>query len=420
MRGSLRFIGNLLTIMVLFTILFTFAMFQGGFVSWFLFYSFLPIFLYHLGLLFYPIQNWEMTRRLSDDNVHAGDKISVQIHIKRTVPFPLYYCIIEEVFPETLMDIHYKSKYKYINDEKIPSFTRRLKKIMFPWFRRHLTIPYELSQIPRGKHMLSAIRVRTGDVFGFIKKDYTFSVKNQFLASPRANVLQINERLSSFEQGTTTAFSMEMNQSNVVSGIREYVPGDKFSQIDWKQTARKEEIMTKEFEQERSTDTLLIFDACAFEGMHALDFEAAVEMVLSLADTLQKQDANLGLLSVGADVIHFRMHGNPKKKEWVRQHLTHVQPATEYIFSVALDKEVEVLNNRPAVIIVTNHIDDLFVQTVKKARQRIRHLVVILIRSTTLKRPVEDELIGQLRYVSVSVCVLTEQELMKDTIEVDI
>lgn len=420
MRRSLRLIGNLILMVILFAILFTFAMFQGGFVSWFLFFSFLPIFLYHLGLLLYPMKRWHVTRRLSDNNVRAGGKVSVTIQITRKIPFPLYYCIVEEIFPDSLMDIYYRDKYKYVNETEIPTFARRLKKILFPWFKRHITIPYELNRLPRGDHTLNAIRVRTGDIFGFIKKEYTFPVKHQFVTYPSSYELQIKEQLSSFEQGTTTSFSPQMSQSNVVSGVREYVPGDKFSQIDWKQTARKNEMMTKEFEQERSTDTVLIFDACAFEGINVLDFEGAIEMVLSLLNTLQSQGANVGVLSIGNDVIHFPTHKDQKKLEWVRQHLTHIRPARERVFSVALDQETDIFNNRPIVMVVTIHIDDPVRQSLKKLRQRMGTIVVILVRSTVISRPNEDGIIDQLRYDGFSVCILTERELMKSKIEVDI
>src|SRR5699024_11696170 len=124
-RRSLRLIGNLILMVILFAILFTFAMFQGGFVSWFLFFSFLPIFLYHLGLLLYPMKRWHVTRRLSDNNVRAGGKVSVTIQITRKIPFPLYYCIVEEIFPDSLMDIYYhinintymKRKYQHLRDD---------------------------------------------------------------------------------------------------------------------------------------------------------------------------------------------------------------------------------------------------------------------------------------------------------------
>src|SRR5699024_10759054 len=102
MKRWLRFSSKLLFILILFGLLFSFAMFQGGFVSWFLFFGFLPILLYHLGLLFYPINRWQVTRMLSKHTVRSGEGITVTVNMKRTIPFPLYYCVLEELSPESL------------------------------------------------------------------------------------------------------------------------------------------------------------------------------------------------------------------------------------------------------------------------------------------------------------------------------
>lgn len=420
MRRSIRLLANFLSIVILFAILFAYAMFQGGFVSWFLFFSFLPIFIYHLGLLFYPIQRWKVTRKLSEGVVRAGNKVTVSIKITRLIPFPLYYCIVEEIFPESLMNIYYRDKYKYITQSNVPAFKRTFKKMIFPWFKKNIDIKYELDQVPRGEHELQAIRIKTGDIFGFIKKEFTYDVSNHFVAQPNLRALEINEQPSSFEQGTTSSFSIQVNQSNVASGVREYVPGDKFSQIDWKQTARKNTMMTKEFEQERSTDTVLIFDACHFKGINLLSFEGSVEILLSLSETLQMQGSNVGLLSIGEEIISFPMHQDQNKKEWIRKHLTYVQPTEKRVFSEQLNKETFSLNNRPAVIIVMTHVNLAFVRSIQKLKQRIKQLIVILVQSGQTVRSTEDDFIDQLRYDGVSICILTEKELMKHKIEVDI
>ncbi len=105
MKSTLSIAGKLSFLVFLFLLLFVFAMFQGGFLSGFLFFGFLPVFLYHLGLLVYPIGKWEVTRELSNHVVRTGDRVAVTVRIKRSVPFPLYYCVCEEVFPDTLQQV---------------------------------------------------------------------------------------------------------------------------------------------------------------------------------------------------------------------------------------------------------------------------------------------------------------------------
>jgi uncharacterized protein (DUF58 family) len=54
--------GRLLFVLFLVICSFAFAMFQGGFVSWFIFYSLLPFALYSIAFFFSPISKIEVER----------------------------------------------------------------------------------------------------------------------------------------------------------------------------------------------------------------------------------------------------------------------------------------------------------------------------------------------------------------------
>lgn len=104
MKSTLSIAGKLSFLVFLFLLLFVFAMFQGGFLSGFLFSDF--------SLSFIPSRavglsdwKWEVTRELSNHVVRTGDRVAVTVRIKRSVPFPLYYCVCEEVFPDTLQQV---------------------------------------------------------------------------------------------------------------------------------------------------------------------------------------------------------------------------------------------------------------------------------------------------------------------------
>lgn len=51
---------------------FSYAMFQGGFVSWFLFYAFLPFVLYAGLLALYPLRSFQASRQMDKTQLHAG------------------------------------------------------------------------------------------------------------------------------------------------------------------------------------------------------------------------------------------------------------------------------------------------------------------------------------------------------------
>src|SRR3954470_18489746 len=85
-------------ILLLFLILVTFsyAMFQGGFVSWFLFYSFLPFAIYCVALSFYSLNELEVIRVLPKTDYNSGEPLKVTVLLKRANSFPLFYLVIED------------------------------------------------------------------------------------------------------------------------------------------------------------------------------------------------------------------------------------------------------------------------------------------------------------------------------------
>ncbi|WP_164670178.1 DUF58 domain-containing protein [Virgibacillus doumboii] len=420
MKGILRFIGKLAFVVLLLLLLFSFAMFQGGFVSWFLFFAYTPIFLYHIGLLFYPIKNWQVTRKLSNHVVRAGDRVAVKVKINRSFPYPLYYCICEEVFPVTLqrMDSH-NEKYRYMDQPGKLQVNRKIKKIVFPGFKREIELPYYIEQVPRGEHQLQFVRIRIGDVFGFVKKEHVFKVPDQIVAFPNERPVHISESINSFEQGSVSSYAMNLKNTNVATGIREYMPGDKFSWIDWKQTAKKNTIITKEFEQEKSTDTMVILDASHYHGMNDLAFEAAIELTTSLLETIRKQ-SQVGFLSIGSETSYFPLHHDPAKRDLIRQHLTRVQPSGDHPFSVKLKEELAKVSSGVNMIVVTTHMDVSFQETIQKAKQRTKRVIVLFIQSSALITRNEHHIIQQLRFEGVVINMITEKQLVQHMIEVNV
>ncbi|SHG13930.1 DUF58 domain-containing protein [Ornithinibacillus halophilus] len=419
MKGTFRFIGNFVFIVTLFGILFSYAMFQGGFVSWFLFFGFLPIFLYHIGLLFYPVKNWKVSRKLTKHVVRAGDTVSVKIIIERKIPFPLYYCICEEFISQTLNRVDSRQeKYRYLEQPNKLFNNRKIKKMIFPWFKRRIELSYRLEQVPRGEHAIHAVRIRTGDVFGMIKKQHVFPVTSEIIAYPNERNIHLSEKITSFEQGSVTAQTFNLKNTNVATGIREYMPGDRFSWIDWKQTAKKNDVMTKEFEQEKSTDTLIVLDGCFHDGLNPLAFEATVEVSLSLMETIRKQASQVGFLSIGETNTFFPVQHDPTKHEGIRKHLTSVEPARTNSFAKKLKEEMLKITNSFYVIIVTSHMDDALKDTVQKIKYRKKRASVVYAQSKNAISESEHKILRQLRNEGIGVTILTEDELVTNPIEV--
>ncbi len=398
-------------------------MFQGGFVSWFLFAGFFPILIYHLGFLLYPINNWDVTRQLSRQVIRAGDSVSISINIERKVPFPIYYCVFEEVLPISLNKVENgQQKYFYMEQPNKLMVQRKVKKAVFPWFKRNIQLDYSIAHVPRGQHTLKEIRVKTGDIFGFVKKEHVFPVEDGLIANPGQLAVRMNNQISNFEQGTVASATNRVTNTNVAAGVREYEPGDRFSWIDWKQTARKNTVMTKEFEQEKSTNILIVLDSCHYPALNPLAYEASIELTLALMETIQKKDTEVGLLTIGGEEekAYFPMHQDSAAKSMIVNHLSQLEAQGKRSFSLQLKEQMMQMGSGEMVFVITTQMDETFKQTIEQLNKRMNRMVVLFIQSSLFITEIQQKIIGQFRIQGIGVQMITEEQLVKKPIEVNV
>ncbi|CAF1848631.1 DUF58 domain-containing protein [Bacillus subtilis] len=293
---------KLIILTLLTAAVFSYAMFQGGFVSWFLFYAFLPFVLYAGLLALYPLRSFQASRQMDKTQLHAGDRLGVTVTLRRKLPFPLMYMVIEDCLPEG-----------------IESFNRdetAAKRLVFPWFKRSMTMSYELARVPRGEHHFHSVRVRTGDVLGLIEKTAFFELDDTLFVYPffQRFSYQVNERHQ--EDGVSGSSPIHQHHSSVAASVRNYQPGDRFAALDWKTSARRSQLMTKEFEPSRSKNLFLLMDRFSSDA-----FEEVVSVTASILHSVLKNGAGAGLASIGKEKNIFPIQEGDQHFKHMLRHL---------------------------------------------------------------------------------------------------
>ncbi|MGN8683120.1 DUF58 domain-containing protein [Gracilibacillus sp. HCP3S3_G5_1] len=409
-----------LQLLLLLGILFVFAMFQGGFVSWFLFYSMLPIILYMFVIPFYPIHNWKVERKLSERYLQTGGHIEVTITIKRKFRFPIFYLVLEEEFPESLryQDIG-KKKYQYLFEQQSYHRSRLLKKILYPGFQKEFAIHYRMEHLPRGKHQLSTINLRIGDMFGFVDTEHRFKVAQEFLVYPAIKELKWKQQSMSLEEGLMSSHIHDEKLTNVVSGVREYIPGDRFSWIDWKTTARKNTVMTKEFEQEKDSQIVVILDvAGGLSQSKQLVFEAAVEWTLSILESLRKKDQRMSFYTFGKEEVFFSYNQLRFQFPAVQNYLATVEQEQQISLAERMATPIKELSRGSVVLFVIHHLDEWLVERLSNWEKQDYLLAVCYIISEKELDAKIEQYIRSLRLKNISVQTVTEKQLMQEQWEV--
>ncbi|WP_162879146.1 DUF58 domain-containing protein [Paraliobacillus quinghaiensis] len=410
---------KLVQLILLFSLLFSYAMFQGGFVSWFLLYAFIPILIYLLTVMLYPLRTWNVSRNLSKDITRAGKDIEVTIILERKLWIPLPYLIIEDCYNASLQET-YQSKHNLarLTESKELNKNRQFKRVVFPMFKRKLHFTYKLTDLPRGEHQFQAVRIKTGDFFGFVTKSYIFECVNRIVVYPQEKGISMKKEQNSFEEGVAPVYSLRSKNEHVVTGVREYMSGDRFSWIDWKSSARKQMIMTKQFEQEKTTDVFFILDACDKKELNQAAFETNVELVNSFVTLFENKVSNIGLLGLGLKNVYFSPQQVGAEKRLLHHYLATVQPDGDKAFA---DQLVEQIKRMPINLVVILFLTDLnqgIITALKQVQQRNKHVTLFLTKSSKDLSEEDQRMIQQLRVIGMMVNVCTEEVMKQDQIEV--
>lgn len=336
-------------------------MFQGGFVSWFLFYSFVPFALYGLALAFYKLKNIDVQRDFVKAEFNAGEKLVVKIKMNRPSSFPLFYMVIEEDLSEGLA----------------PSLKNHsAKTLVFPYFRREVHFEYIIEALPRGEHHFKGIQVKIGDALGLIEKQMKFPTSDdKVIVYPAYEEVIYRTADQHYDQGMTASRERVQRDTSMVVGIRDYQPGDRFSWINWKATAKRNEIMTKEFEQRKSHDVFVLMD-CAPEKR----FEVIVSFSASIVKAILRKGAQIGFLSSSDERVVFPIRSGEVHQQEIFYHLAKVRDNSSVSLDYVLEVEGLSIWQNASLIIVTAQLTKKLIEKAGRFTARQGLITIFLIK----------------------------------------
>src|SRR5436309_7772910 len=100
----------------------------------------------------------------------------------------------------------------------------------------------------------------------------------------------------------------QLGEGRLFESLREWVPGDDLRHIDWKATAKRRKVITRQYEAERRQQVLLVLDTgrlltAEIAGVSRLDY--VVQAALELAYVAAQHDDNVGVMAFVDGVQHF-------------------------------------------------------------------------------------------------------------------
>lgn len=226
---------------------------------------------------------------------------------------------------ENLIKIYLKSNYKRkinfeIIDEIPVQFQKRdflIRKTLDPGERREFE--YTVRPVKRGEYSFGETNFFAETPLGLAKRRFRFDNRQEtkvypsFLKMRRYEMMAISNRLTDLgvKKIRKIGATLEFEQ------INNYVVGDDIRLINWKATARKNELMVNRYSDERSQHVYNVIDSgrsmkAPFEQMTLLDY--AVNSSLILSDiSLHKHDKP-GLITFGKEIDSFVPSDNKRNQ----------------------------------------------------------------------------------------------------------
>lgn len=228
-----------------------------------------------LVLLYLPKRTL-MARRDVGERFSNGDANPVSIFLENHYNFPVKLEIIDEI------PVQFQKRDLLFKTE----LTTESQQI----------IRYELRPVERGVYAFGAVNIYAQSPIQLVKRRHRFSQDQQvavypsFLQMKQYEFMAISNRLTEFgiKKIRRVGMSQEFEQ------IRPYVPGDEVRTVNWRATARRNELMVNAFQEEKSQAIYCLIDKgrvmqSPFDGLTLLDYAINATLVMSNI-ALLKQD----------------------------------------------------------------------------------------------------------------------------------
>ncbi len=381
---------------------YSFAKFQGGYSAWFLFYATGIIALY--AFLTYRFAGKRMTsvRKVSSTKLTAGASLDVNLQIRSSGQWPLAWLVVEEQIPHrwTLQG----------------ASGRRM---FFPGFERKIRMQYTIPNLQRGKYSIQHTVLRTGDIFGFVRKEFVHSRQDVITVYPRTVQIRYWHTVNQFNTGASFAQNRMAEDTNNVLGVREYAPGDRLSRIHWRATARTGSIKSKEFELHVTNELMFFLNRSQYDyeaGMGAI-FETAVTTAASLIRYALERKYSAGLVSYGKERMVLPVSRNQEQYVKILEHLALVQPDSNQSFKDTVLKEINYLPRGSTAVLITPVINEEIVRLVSFLEHRKMKAELFLIKPPTAVSETERQWIGKMAVFGVHVYVVGSDQELEETVK---
>jgi len=226
----------------------------------------------------------------------------------------------------------------------------------------------------RGHYLIPSPYMYTSDEFGLRERSVE-SASASFLSvlPPIEDIsdFSLESRRSQPEIGTFRSGSVGVGTE--FFGIREYLPGDELRRINWKASARTDDLLSNEYELEHVTNIYLFVDLSGFD---LAGLRWSIKTAASIATYLLRTRNRLGLIVLGESVSHVPIEGGRRQLLRVLDKLITAEPGGTTEPSLYLLRLLEDLPPSE-ILLVSPLASSVIMKTVDMLKEKHGKMVVV-------------------------------------------
>ncbi len=320
-------------------------------------------------------------QRILPDKLSNGDKNNIELIISNNYKIATRLEIIDEIPMQF----------------QIRDFT--IKKRVASKQKTHIN--YNLKPTQRGEYHFGYLNIYTTSFLNIISKRYVFNNKAMVPTYPSFKQLKkfelININKNTLQHGLKKV--RRIGHSTEFEQIKDYVLGDDLRTVNWKATAKRNQLMVNQFQDEKSQPVYSIIDKgrimkMPFNGLSLLDY--AINATLVISNVILKKNDKAGMLSFSKKIDNLIVaQRRNSQMQLILESLYNVK--TDFFesdFSRLYSNIKQHITQRSLLLIYTNFetLDGLNRQiNYLKAIAKNHVLVVIFFKNTTLDALVNNE-----------------------------
>ncbi|USD25503.1 DUF58 domain-containing protein [Flagellimonas marinaquae] len=349
-------------------------------IAWLLVYLLMTLFFLDLYLM-YATKNGIRAQRNLPQKLSNSDQNKLAVQLTSMFPFKAFVSIIDEL-PVQFQKRDFEHKTELIKGEP------------------HL-FEYLLRPVERGEYVFGNLIVFASSPLRIIKRKFVFQKDQMVPVYP--SIIQMQQYDFLATSNRLTEFGLKkirrIGHTQEFEQIKEYIKGDDVRTINWKATAKKNQLMVNQYQDERSQPIYSIIDTgrvmkMPFNGLSLLDY--AINSSLAFSNVALKRNDKTGLLTFSKKIETFVP---------AVQKLTHLNTIMESLYNISTDFSdsdfgmlyahvKRKVNQRSLLLLYTNfeHISGLKRQLPYLLAIAKKHvLVVIFFENTELESLIAED-----------------------------